>query len=71
MEIIPQEVLYHKGMLKLVNVLVENWMYDHEVPSKYRMSVPLVLLFEKSEENGNAQISFRVSPLLNHTQGNC
>ena len=68
-----QEILACRQTFSLINGLVEVWFDDNKVPEEYRMSIPLLLLFQEDEENnGERVVSFFVGILFNHVSlGNC
>ena len=67
------DFLSYKRTIDMIGMLVENWFDANEVPEQYRMSIPLILLFEKKQVSGATNISFFVSYLSNQKEaiGNC
>jgi hypothetical protein len=68
-----QNVMECKQTIAMVDELVQCWFDDNKIPEEYRMSVPLMLLFEKKEKEGMLLVSLYLGVLYNRhvVVGNC
>jgi hypothetical protein len=51
--------------------LIEEWFDKHDVPEQERMSTPLILLVDESNENGFVLVFYRIENLRYQREGHC
>lgn len=71
MSTVTKKFLAHKRMPTLVDELLEKWFEENRVPSGYRMSIPLVLLFQETNNVDCGSLDFFVGVLPDQKEGNC